>query len=79
MIIVGVKNNKIFKIQLPNNIEGNYLIKDNLGNTIGYIASENNNWVVYPNQDYQLIYNGNVLQKSIVEELSQFFIKKFSF
>ncbi len=75
MIIVGVKNNKIFKIQLPNNIEGNYLIKDNLGNTIGYIASENNNWVVYPNQDYQLIYNGNVLQKSIVEELSQFFIK----
>lgn len=75
MIIIGVKNNKIFKIPLPKNVEGNYLIKDTYGNTIGYIAAENNSWVVYPNQDYSLIYNGTTTQKAAIEELSQFYIK----
>lgn len=75
MIIVGVKNNKIFKIPLPDNVEGNYLIKDNFGTTVGYIVAEENAWVVYPNQDYLLSYNENFVQKAKIEELSQFIIK----
>lgn len=75
MIIVGVKNNKIFKLILPENVEGNYLIKDNFGMTLGNIAAENDNWVIYPNKDYVLNYNGNQVTQSKVEDYSQFFIK----
>ncbi len=75
MIIVGIKNSKIFKIPLPSSIEGNYLIKDNAGTTIGYIAAEENNWVVYPNQNYILSYGDNFVKKAKIEEYSQFIIK----
>lgn len=75
MIVIGIKNNKIFKISLPDSIEGNYLIKDNNGITIGYIAAESNNWIIYPNQDYVLSYNDNIVQKAPVEEASQFILK----
>lgn len=75
MIIVGIKNNKIFKLTLPENIEGNYLIKDNFGITIGNIVADNSHWIVYPNEDYSLIYNNNQVEKNIIEDYSQFFIK----
>lgn len=75
MIIIGIKNNKIFKLFLPDNIEGNYILKDNLGNTIGNIIAEDSKWVIYPNSGYSLNYNSNDVDKSIIEDYSQFIIK----
>lgn len=75
MIITGIKNNKIFKQFLPENPEGNYLIKDNYGTTIGNIIAENSNWVLYPNEDYILNFNNNQVESCIIENYNQVFIK----
>ena len=63
MIVTGIKNNKLFKLFLPDNIEGNYVLKDNFGNVIGNIIAENSNWVIYPNQGYVLESNNVEVEK----------------
>lgn len=75
MIVIGIKNNKMFKTNLPENISGNYVIKDNAGIPIGNIVGENEKWVVYPNEGYSLTYNNTSVQQATIEENSQFFIK----
>lgn len=77
MILIGIKNNKIFKLLLPENVEGDYVIKDNSGTVIGNIVAENDKWILYPNQYYEL-YNGtntSKIDKIEVIEHTQILIK----
>lgn len=75
MIVTGIKNNKIFRLLLPENVEGNYLIKDLLDNTLGNIIAENGKWNAYPNKNYILNVNGNDVNNAFIEPYSDFFLK----
>ncbi len=55
MIIAIVKNNRILKNFLSEEISGDYVIKDAENNVIGNVVANNSDWFFYTNKGYQIV------------------------
>lgn len=78
MILAVAKSNRIVKTFLPEEVNGDYIIKDHQGNLIGHVIAEGTNWHFFVNKGYRIVSNENNKNDIIVEDYSQFVIHNLS-
>lgn len=78
MILAVAKSNKIIKTFLPDEIAGDYVLKDNYGNLIGNVVGSDNQWTFFPNKGYQLFSSQGNVSNIQISEYDQFAVKSLS-
>ena len=78
MIVAVVKSNKIIKTFLPDEINGDYVLKDNYGNLIGNIVGTDGKWIFHANKGYQVSSLQGNPTSAVVDNYIQFGVKSLS-
>ena len=78
MIVAVVKSNKIIKTFLPDEVNGDYVLKDNYGNLIGNVVGTDGKWIFHANKGYQVSSLQGDPVSALVDNYVQFGVKSLT-
>ena len=75
MIVLAIQKNKIIKLQLPESIDGEYILRDFFGVQISNIQSKDNKWIISPAKNYKLLSNNTDIANIVLTDYISFNIQ----